>query len=70
MTLDLPLAWALVIGFALTMYVILDGFDLGVGMLLLTVGNEVDRDIMVRSIAPVWDGNETWLVLVGAGLLG
>ena len=70
MTLDLPLAWALVIGFALTMYVILDGFDLGVGMLLLTVGNESDRDIMVRSIAPVWDGNETWLVLVGAGLLG
>ena len=48
MTLDLPLAWALVIGFALTMYVILDGFDLGVGMLLLTVGNESDRDIMVR----------------------
>jgi cytochrome d ubiquinol oxidase subunit II len=52
------------------MYVILDGFDLGVGMLLLTVGNESDRDTMVRSIAPVWDGNETWLVLVGAGLLG
>jgi cytochrome bd ubiquinol oxidase subunit II len=70
MTLDLPLAWALVIGFALTMYVILDGFDLGVGMLLLTMDNESDRDIMVRSIAPVWDGNETWLVLVGAGLLG
>src|ERR1700689_951197 len=70
MTLDLPLAWALVVGFALTMYVILDGFDLGVGMLLLTMGNESDRDIMVRSIAPVWDGNETWLVLVGAGLLG
>ena len=63
MTLDLPLAWALVICFALTMYVILDGFDLGVGMLLLTVGNEADRDIMVRSIAPVWDGNETWLVI-------
>jgi cytochrome d ubiquinol oxidase subunit II len=70
MTVDLPLAWAFVIGFALTMYVILDGFDLGVGMLLLTVGNESDRDIMIRSIAPVWDGNETWLVLVGAGLLG
>jgi len=70
MTLDVPLAWALVVLFALTMYVILDGFDLGVGMLLLTARSEKDRELMVRSIAPVWDGNETWLVLVGVGLLG
>lgn len=70
MNFDLPLGWALMIGFAFTMYAILDGFDLGVGMLLLSVRREEDRDILIRSIAPVWDGNETWLVLVGAGLLG
>jgi len=69
-TIDAPLAWAFVILFALTMYVVLDGFDLGVGMLLLTARNEKDRELMILSIAPVWDGNETWLVLIGAGLLG
>jgi len=52
------------------MYVVLDGFDLGVGMLLLTARSVKDRELMILSIAPVWDGNETWLVLIGAGLLG
>lgn len=70
MTLDVPLLWSCILLVALTMYVLLDGFDLGVGMLLLSARSEVDRELMIRSIAPVWDGNETWLVLVGAGLLG
>lgn len=70
MTLDVPLLWSCVVLLALTMYVLLDGFDLGVGMLLLSSRSEADRELMIRSIAPVWDGNETWLVLVGAGLLG
>lgn len=70
MNLDLPLLWALIVGFALAMYIILDGFDLGVGILLLSAKNAVERDLMVKSIAPVWDGNETWLVMVGVGLLG
>jgi cytochrome d ubiquinol oxidase subunit II len=70
MNFDLPFLWALVVGFALAMYIILDGFDLGVGILLLTAKSETERDLMVQSIAPVWDGNETWLVMVGVGLLG
>ncbi|MEK9284587.1 MULTISPECIES: cytochrome d ubiquinol oxidase subunit II [unclassified Bradyrhizobium] len=65
----LPVLGALVIVFALGMYVLLDGFDLGVGILLLTSRNEAQRDAMVESIAPIWDGNETWLILVGVTLL-
>jgi len=68
MTIDLPLAWMLVIGFAVMMYVVTDGFDLGIGILFPFVRNEADRDAMVNTVAPVWDGNETWLVLGGAGL--
>ncbi len=68
MTIDLPLAWMLVIGFAVMMYVITDGFDLGIGILFPFVKEEADRDAMVNTVAPVWDGNETWLVLGGAGL--
>ncbi len=68
MALDLPLAWLLVIGFAVMMYVITDGFDLGIGILFPFITNEADRDTMVNTVAPVWDGNETWLVLGGAGL--
>lgn len=70
MMLDIPFLWALIVGFALAMYIILDGFDLGIGILLLFTGEQEHRDLMVRSIAPLWDGNETWLVLVGVGLLG
>lgn len=69
MGIDLPLVWMVIIGFGLMMYVIMDGFDLGIGMLLPLIRNREDRDRMVNTVAPVWDGNETWLVLGGAGLL-
>src|ERR1700674_2870953 len=61
--MDLPLLSALFLGFALTMYVMLDGFDLGVGALLLAQRDERVRNRMVDAIAPTWDGNETWLVM-------
>lgn len=67
--IDLPLLWAVIIGFGLMMYVIMDGFDLGIGILFPFVQDRTDRDTMVNTVAPVWDGNETWLVLGGAGLL-
>ena len=69
MGIDLPLIWAIIIGFGLMMYVILDGFDLGIGILFPFVVDREERDAMINSVAPVWDGNETWLVLGGAGLL-
>lgn len=69
MTFDLTLAWALIVAGAVVMYVLLDGFDLGVGVLFPFAWGEAERDLMMASIAPVWDGNETWLVLGGAGLL-
>ncbi len=68
MSLDLPLIWAGVIAFAVLLYVLLDGFDLGVGILSAFAKTPADRDVMMASIAPYWDGNETWLVLGGAGL--
>ena len=64
----LPVIWAALIGTSVAMYVILDGFDLGVGVLFPFARNEMQRDQMMRSIAPFWDGNETWLVLGGGGL--
>jgi len=64
----LPVIWAALIGTAVAMYVILDGFDLGIGILFPFSENERERDQMMRSIAPFWDGNETWLVLGGGGL--
>src|SRR5207302_530154 len=64
----LPIVWAALIGFAVAMYVILDGFDLGVGLLFPFARSERERDQMMNSVAPFWDGNETWLVLGGAGL--
>jgi len=69
MDLDLTVVWAMIIVFAVFVYVVLDGFDLGIGILFptFTVGEE--RDTAMNSIAPVWDGNETWLVLGGGGLL-
>lgn len=69
MGIDLPLLWALIIAFGLMMYVILDGFDLGIGILFPFIRNPDHRDTMVNTVAPVWDGNETWLVLGGAALL-
>jgi cytochrome d ubiquinol oxidase subunit II len=65
---DLPLIWAGIIGLAVALYVILDGFDLGVGILFPFSRDEQERDQMIGSIAPFWDGNETWLVLGGGGL--
>ena len=64
----LPLIWAALIGTAVFMYVLLDGFDLGIGILFPTARTESERDQMTRTIAPYWDGNETWLILGGAGL--
>jgi cytochrome d ubiquinol oxidase subunit II len=66
--LDLSLAWVAIIAFGLAMYVVMDGFDLGIGILFPFVPDRVDRDVMVNTVAPVWDGNETWLVLGAAGL--
>lgn len=65
---DLALIWALLLAFAVLLYVILDGFDLGVGILFPFIKDESERDVMMNSIAPVWDGNETWLVMGGGGL--
>lgn len=66
--LDLPFIWAGIIAFAVLVYVILDGFDLGIGILFPFMRAKHDRDVMMNSVAPVWDGNETWLVLGGGGL--
>lgn len=65
----LPYIWAIVILFAIMMYVVMDGFDLGIGILYPFFQDKEDRDLLMNSVAPVWDGNETWLVLGGAGLL-
>lgn len=65
----LAVAWFFIIGFCLLMYVLLDGFDLGVGI-LFPLFPQADRDIMISTILPIWDGNQTWLVLGGASLYG
>ena len=65
---DLTTLWAGVIAFAVFMYVVMDGFDLGIGMLLPALSDGEERDQALNSVAPVWDGNETWLVLGGGGL--
>ncbi len=67
MTVDLPLVFTALMGFAILMYVVLDGYDLGVGM-LMPAGTDEEQSLMVASIGPFWDANETWLVL-GIGLL-
>ena len=69
MGIDLPLLWAIIIVFGVMMYVVMDGFDLGIGLLYPFFPDKTDRDVMMNTVAPVWDGNETWLVLGGAGLL-
>jgi cytochrome d ubiquinol oxidase subunit II len=69
MALDLTVIWAFLIATAVFLYVVMDGFDLGVGILFPAVRGKEDRDVMVNSVAPVWDGNETWLILGGGGLL-
>jgi cytochrome d ubiquinol oxidase subunit II len=67
--IDLTVIWAGIIGFAIVAYVVMDGFDLGIGILFPLIAVGRDRDTAMNSIAPVWDGNETWLVLGGGGLL-
>ncbi|MEW6631373.1 MAG: cytochrome d ubiquinol oxidase subunit II [Pseudomonadota bacterium] len=67
--LDIPTIFAFVIAFAIFAYVVLDGFDLGVALLFPFFPHRHDRDVMMNTIAPVWDGNETWLVLGGGGLM-
>ncbi len=68
MSIDLPLVWAGIIAFGIFMYVVMDGFDLGIGILFPFIREEENRDVMMNTVAPIWDGNETWLVLGGAGL--
>jgi cytochrome d ubiquinol oxidase subunit II len=67
--LDLVPIWTLILGMAVFFYVLLDGFDLGVGMLYGLAPDARSRNIIMNSIAPIWDGNETWLILGGLGLL-
>jgi cytochrome d ubiquinol oxidase subunit II len=68
MNVDLTVLWAGIIGFAVFAYVVMDGFDLGIGVLFPRFAVGEERDQAMNSIAPVWDGNETWLVLGGGGL--
>lgn len=65
----LPVIWVAVLGVAVALYVVLDGFDLGIGILFPASPEEAHRDQMMNSVAPFWDGNETWLVMGGGGLL-
>jgi cytochrome d ubiquinol oxidase subunit II len=67
--IDLTIVWALIIAFAVAAYVVMDGFDLGIGILFPSFPVGGERDQAMNAIAPVWDGNETWLVLGGGGLL-
>jgi cytochrome d ubiquinol oxidase subunit II len=69
MEIDLAFIWAGLIAFAILAYVVLDGFDLGIGILFPLFRAEADKDLAMNTVAPVWDGNETWLVLGGGGLL-
>ncbi len=68
-TLDLTPIWTAILGVGIFLYVLLDGFDLGVGILYGFVGDRVSRNLVISTIVPVWDGNETWLILGGVGLL-
>ena len=65
----LAVIWAVLLAVAVAMYVVMDGFDLGIGILFPTRREEIERDQMMNAVAPFWDGNETWLVLGGGGLL-
>jgi cytochrome bd ubiquinol oxidase subunit II len=67
--IDIPMIWAFIIAFAVFVYIVMDGFDLGLGMLFPLFPQKADRDVIMNSVAPVWDGNETWLVLGGGGLM-
>ncbi|PSB67675.1 cytochrome oxidase, partial [filamentous cyanobacterium CCP1] len=66
----LPQVWFGILALFLFLYVMLDGFDLGVGILSLTSSTEERRGILMTSLSNIWDANETWLVLMGGGLFG
>jgi cytochrome bd ubiquinol oxidase subunit II len=66
---DIATLWAFIIAFAVFVYVVMDGFDLGLGLLFPLFPEKADRDVIMNSVAPVWDGNETWLVLGGGGMM-
>jgi cytochrome d ubiquinol oxidase subunit II len=66
---DLTPVWTLILGIGVLLYVLLDGFDLGVGMLFGFARDTASRNLIMNTIAPIWDGNETWLVLGGVGLM-
>jgi cytochrome d ubiquinol oxidase subunit II len=68
-SIDIATVWAFIIAFAVFVYVVMDGFDLGLGILFPLFPEKADRDVIMNSVAPVWDGNETWLVLGGGGLM-
>lgn len=70
MGIDLPVIWFIIIVFSTLMYIVMDGFDLGIGMLYPFIKSDQDRDLMMNTVAPVWDGNETWLVLGEPHYLG
>ncbi len=67
--IDIATVWAFIIAFAVFVYVVMDGFDLGLGLLFPLFPAKADRDVIMNSVAPVWDGNETWLVLGGGGMM-
>jgi len=67
--LDFVLIWTIILGVGVFFYVLLDGFDLGVGILFGLAPDTPSRNLVMNSIAPIWDGNETWLVLGSMGLL-
>lgn len=66
--IDFALIWAGLIAFAVLAYIILDGFDLGIGIMFPLIKKKEDKETAMNTIAPIWDGNETWLVLGGGGL--
>jgi len=67
--IDIATIWAFIIAFAVFVYVVMDGFDLGLGILFPLFPAKADRDVVMNTVAPVWDGNETWLVLGGGGMM-
>ncbi|OEH48131.1 Cytochrome bd-I ubiquinol oxidase subunit 2 [Legionella parisiensis] len=69
MIIDFVPLWTVLLAAAVFFYVLLDGFDLGVGMLYGLAPDTKTRNLIMNSIAPIWDGNETWLVFGGLGLL-
>ncbi len=66
--MTIELLWAIILSIAIFAYVVLDGFDLGLGIIYPFLKQKADRDVAMNTVAPIWDGNETWLILGGGGL--